>query len=78
MSCVISFVCRCVVEDLATMTLEETATAARLCPALSNWQAQADLPLDVWLKDVGTAATKDEYVMGRAQNGFKFKQKQII
>jgi len=39
----------CVVEDMATMTLEQETTNARLCPALSNWQAQADMPLDEWL-----------------------------
>lgn len=64
---------RCVVEDLATMTLEETATAARLCPALSNWQAQADLPLDVWLKDVGTAATAtNEDVTPQGESAFEW------
>jgi len=39
-------------ESMSTLTLEEIPPQqARLCPALGNWQAQADMPLDAWLKN---------------------------
>jgi len=37
-------------DSLSSMTLDPEVPALRLCPALSNWEANAQLPLNSWLE----------------------------